>query len=281
MAKIDKGEAFDTETPLAFAVSERDRGILQVVERAVRSKNVKLAYQPVVRAAKTDRSFFFEGLVRVLDDTGRTIPAREFIDRIETHEIGRIIDCLALEMGLEALEREPELRLSINMSARSIGYRRWREVMDSGISRVPNLSGRLILEITEASAMIMPDVVISFMDELHGKGILFALDDFGAGYTSFRYLKSFLFDIVKIDGQFVQNINEDVDNQVMMQAFVDVARHFEMFTVAESVETAREAAFLHAIGVDCLQGYHVGAPSLKPLWETQPMSRKEENIPVR
>ena len=280
MAKIEKSDAFGTDSPLDLAVAERDRNTLRMVERALRSKNVRLAYQPVVRATQLDRSFFFEGLVRVLDSTGRPIPAREFITEIETHEIGRMIDCLALELGLNALASEPHLRMSINMSARSIGYRRWREVLEEGLVRVPDLRGRLILEITESSAMVMPDVVMSFMNELHGMGILFALDDFGAGYTSFKYLKSLLFDIIKIDGQFVRDIHHDVDNQVMMQAFVDIAQHFEMFTVAESVESAREAAFLAAAGIDCIQGYHVGAPSMKPLWETKPMDRRARSAPI-
>ena len=280
MAKIEKSDAFGTDSPLDLAVAERDRNTLRMVERALRTKNVRLAYQPVVRATQPDRSLFFEGLVRVLDSTGRPIPAREFITEIETHEIGRMIDCLALELGLNALASEPHLRMSINMSARSIGYRRWREVLDEGLVRVPDLRGRLILEVTESSAMVMPDVVMSFMNELHGMGILFALDDFGAGYTSFKYLKSLLFDIIKIDGQFVRDIHQDVDNQVMMQAFVDIAQHFEMFTVAESVESAREAAFLAAAGIDCIQGYHVGAPSMKPLWETKPMERRARSAPI-
>jgi EAL domain-containing protein (putative c-di-GMP-specific phosphodiesterase class I) len=262
--------ASDTRsTPLSFAVEQRDRTTLKMVEKAIRSKNVRLAYQPVVQAVDQSRPKFFEGLIRVLDDTGRVIPARDFIHVIETNEIGRIIDCLALELGLAALAANPELRLSINLSARSIGYRRWTNTLDQGIARIPSLRGRLILEITEASAMVMPDVVQAFMFGLQDKGILFALDDFGAGYTSFRYLKSFYFDILKIDGQFIRDINNDADNQVLLQALVDIGRHFDMITVAEAVETPREAAFLAACGVDCLQGYLFGAPSLKPSWTTQ------------
>lgn len=202
----------------------------------------------------------------MMDETGRTIPAREFIEVVETHEIGRIIDCLALEHGLAALARHPNLRLSINMSARSIGYRRWMDTLDHGIAKVPTIAGRLILEITESSAMVVPDIVQVFMTELHAKGITFALDDFGAGFTSFRYLKSFEFDILKIDGQFIRDVHVDSDNQVLMNALVSIARQFDMFTVAESVETVREAQFLSAIGVDCLQGHFLGVPKLKPDW---------------
>lgn len=261
-------------TPLSFAVTARDRDTLAMVEHAVRSGNVALAYQPVVQARKQKRVAFFEGLVRVLDPTGRTIPARDFITQIETHEVGRIIDCVALELGLAALDADPKLRLSVNLSARSIGYKRWINTLEDGIKRSRNLKGRLILEITEASAMIMPDIVQAFMKDLQSAGVMFALDDFGAGYTSFRYLKSFYFDILKIDGQFVRDVQNDPDNQVMLQALVDIGRHFDMYTVAESVETAREAAFLSAIGIDCLQGYHFGAPALKPERKIRPLARK-------
>ncbi len=126
-------------TPLSFAVASRDSETLDMVDHAVRSRNVKLAYQPVVQALAPTKPAFFEGLIRVMDETGRTIPAREFIDQIETHEIGRIIDCLALDLGLGALAVDPDLKLSINMSARSIGYKRWLTTLEQGIAQTPNL----------------------------------------------------------------------------------------------------------------------------------------------
>ena len=256
----------ETASPLDAAVSQRDRETLKMVSTAVRKGQVRLAFQPVMLARAPGQLAFFEGLIRVLDHTGRTIPARDFIDAVETHEIGRQLDCLALQKGFDALAEQPVLRLSVNMSARSIGYRPWRQIFDQGMSRVPSAAGRLILEITEASAMVVPDLVQVFMVELAAKGISFALDDFGAGVTSFRYLKTFEFDILKIDGQFTREIHSDPDNQVLVQALVAIADHFDMDTVAEAVETARDAAFLTAIGVDCLQGYHLGAPKLTPDW---------------
>ncbi len=128
---------------------------------------------------------------------------------------------------------------------------------------------RLILEVTETSAMAMPDLVTVFMQDLQQRGVAFALDDFGAGYTSFRYLRDFYFDIVKIDGQFIKGIADNPDNQVLTQALLDIARHFDMFTVAESVETAKDAQYLMELGIDCLQGYYFG-PTIQPPWETPP-----------
>lgn len=261
-----KGRKAGEKTPLNEAVAQRDRNTMAMVARAVERKNVMLAYQPVVLARRRKRPAFYEGLIRVMDDTGRIIPAREFIDAVESQELGRQLDCLALEQGLTALRRVPELRLAINMSARSIGYEPWSKTLRDGLAADPTAGERLILEITEQSAMVMPEIVTVFMKDLQREGISFALDDFGAGYTSFRYLRDFYFDILKIDGQFVRKIAQSADNQVLVQALVDVARHFDMFTVAESVETAQDVAFLTAAGVDCLQGYHFAAPSTRPNW---------------
>ncbi len=262
------------DSPLAFAISERDRETLALVRRALDKRNVALAYQPIVQARDPQKVAFYEGLIRILDDRGRVLPARDFIGAVETSETGRIIDSLALEMGLQALHEQPGLRLAVNMSARSIGYPCWNRTLAQGLERDPTIAERLILEITEASAMIMPDIVSVFMKKLQRTGIAFALDDFGAGYTAFRYFKDFYFDIVKIDGHFVQDIHRDADNQVLTEALISIARHFDMFTVAEYVEDPRDAEFLARIGIDCMQGYLFGAPSTVPPWKAERQARR-------
>jgi len=256
----------DLSDPLSAAVAERDRDTLRMVEDAVRNRRTRLAYQPVLPAGHPVRPVFYEGLARILDPTGRPIPAREFMAVVETHETGRLIDSLTLELGLKALHANPGIRLSINMSARSIGYPRWMKTLEAGLLADPSLGDRLILEITESSAMLIPDIVSVFMADLQSRGIRFALDDFGQGFTSFRYLRDFDFDILKIDGQFIVGIAADPDNQVLARALVSIAGHFGMLTVAESVETAADAAWLASAGVDCLQGYHFAAPTLRPVW---------------
>lgn len=250
-------------SPLSVAVESRDRDTLKMVRDSLNRKQVMLAFQPVVQARDPNQIAFHEGLIRIMDENGRIIPARDFIGVIENNEMGRIIDCLALELGLNTLANDLGLRLSVNMSARSIGYQRWMQTLNHGLTLEPTIGERLILEITESSAMLMPELVISFMADLQKRGIAFALDDFGAGYTAFRYLKDFFFDVIKIDGQFVRGISKEADNQVLTRALMSIAQHFDMFTVAEAVESAEDAIFLTEMGIDCLQGYYFGAPSLK------------------
>ena len=246
--------------------SERNRTI-EMVRTAIERKNVLLAYQPIVHSKNPTRPAYYEGLIRVLDDKRQIIPAKDFIEVVETMEIGRIIDCLALELGLVALAEEPSLRLAINMSARSIGYPRWMDTLNHGLNLDATIAERLILEITESSAMVMPDIVNVFMGDLHRRGISFALDDFGAGYTAFRFFRDFQFDIVKIDGQFIRNIHQDADNQVLTSALISIAQQFDMFTVAECVEKKEELSFLQEAGIDCLQGYLFGRPETVPIWK--------------
>ena len=253
-------------SPLGVAISEADRDTIRMVGEAVRTRRLALAYQPVVLARDPSRVAFYEGLIRVLEPNGRIIPAQDFIGSIEGHELGREIDCAALEFGLLALAKHPDLRLAINMSARSIGYPRWMRTLKRGLNSGATVGERLILEITEGSAMLVPELVVSFMEDVQSRGVAFALDDFGAGNTAIRYFKDFLFDILKIDGQFIRDIHKDPDNQALVRAILGIGKHFGMFTIAEAVETPQEAEFLRQLGVDCLQGFLFGAPSVRPPW---------------
>jgi EAL domain-containing protein (putative c-di-GMP-specific phosphodiesterase class I) len=262
-----------TSAPVASAEPAAPE-MLELVDRALDERRGCLAYQPVVQARMIHRVAFYEGFVRIIDTDGEVLPARTFMDAVETTETGRRLDCLALELGLQALAEEQGLRLSINMSARSIGYPAWLTTLERGLRRDPTLAERLILEITESSAMAVPDLVGGFMAEMQARGICFALDDFGSGYTSFRYLKDFYFDIVKIDGAFIRGIAENADNQVLAQALVTIARHFDMFTIAEEVESEADARYLVDIGVDCLQGHFFGRPSTEAPWRGSPLARQ-------
>ena len=261
------------DSPLSVADRMRQQETIEMVRRALDDRRVMLAFQPVVQARMTNRAAFYEAFIRILDEQGRVIPARDFIHAVDRHEIGRRIDCLSLELGLAALAKEHSIRLSVNMSARSIGYPQWLATLERGLRADPTVAERLILEITESSAMQMPDLVTVFMADMQARGICFALDDFGAGYTAFRYLKDFYFDIIKIDGQFIRGIAQDPDNQVLAAALVSIARHFDMFTVAESVETAEDARYLIDIGFDCLQGYYYGIPSTEAPWLASRLSK--------
>lgn len=262
LADVPPGE----DSPLSCALNRSAQGMLDTVAAAIRYKQVLLAYQPVMQARDKNKIAFYEGLIRILDDTGRVIPAGDFMDAIEDTDLGRQLDTLALTLGLRALHDNPDLRLAINMSARSIGYVPWNQTLNRWLKRNPYIGERLILEITESSAMTVPELVSDFMDRLQREGMCFAMDDFGEGHTALRYFKDFCFDVIKIDGQFIKGIASDPDNQAMTSALISIARHFDMLTVAEFVENKQDADMLTRLGVDCLQGYHFAPATTRPSW---------------
>ena len=246
--------------PLHFAMASRDADVLNLVCEALASKRVRLAFQPIVTAGPNGRIAFYEGLIRVMDPAVRVIPAAHFMPVIEQTDLGRQVDCATLDLAFRQLRQNPQLRLSINLSARSISDGQWRRVLEAGLAEKSAIGNRLIFEISETSAMLLHEIVIRFMAEMQPRGIAFALDGFGAGLMAFRHLKDFFFDLVKIDKGFVHGIADDPDNQVLTEALITVAQQFEMLVIADGVETQRDAEILSQMGAECLQGYLYGVP---------------------
>lgn len=266
--KEPKTSKFDRDprlaSPLDAAISAQDRETMAMVGEALRLRRIRLAYQPVVYAHDPTIIGFFEGFIRLLNRRDQVIPARDFMGAVETQELGREIDCAALQLGLMTLQRNPAIRVSVNMSARSVGYRPWATILRKALRDAPRLGHSLILEINEASAMQVPDVLKPFMEEMRNYGIVFALDDFGAGMTSLRILRDLKFEIAKIDGDLVREIDLNPEGEPMVNAAIAMAQEMGMFVVAEAVETEGEANWLRQAGVGCMQGYLFGPPTVTP-----------------
>jgi len=101
---------------------------------------------------------FYEGLIRIIDPAGRHIPARDFIAEVDNTVLGRLIDCATLQLGLATLTEQPAVRLSVNISAQSIGYPKWVRTLEDGLSKSPDLAKNLILEMTKKSIISTPEV---------------------------------------------------------------------------------------------------------------------------
>ena len=253
----------DRSDPFSFAVAVRDRGVIAAVDEAIARRRVMLAFQPVMRADRPDDPpAFWEGLIRIIDASGRIVPAADFVGRIETTETGRRVDALAIELGLAALSADPGLRLSINLGAHSIGYRPWTAALERGLSAEPGIGERLILEIEEKSALRLSEVLRPLMEELQDRDVCFAVDGFGEGPTDLAKLVELGFDMAKLDARCGAGVTDDADRRLLVQTLLDIARRLDMPTVAQGIEDARDAATLAALGVDCLQGYALGAPTL-------------------
>jgi EAL domain-containing protein (putative c-di-GMP-specific phosphodiesterase class I) len=234
------------------------------VGQALAQGRMLFHFQPVVPARDPRRPAFFEMLARLRTPGGELHAAGAFLPAVEAGPLGRAIDRLALARALAVLKADPGLRLSLNMSPLSMGDADWLALFARAAREEPAVLGRLILEITEDAAVASADQTIDFMNHVRASGVAFALDDFGAGATGFRYFRDFRFDMVKIDGAFVRGVQAQPDAQVLVRALAAVARHFEMLTVAEFVETEAEARWLRDEGIDCLQGYLYGRASAAP-----------------
>ena len=128
------------------------------------------------------------------------------------------------------------------------------------------MAPRLVVELTETAALIDIEESMRFVSRVRALGAKVAIDDFGAGYTSFRNLHMLRVDMVKIDGSYVKNLSRSPDNQIFVRTLIELAKNFQMETVAEWVGTEEDAKLLESFGVDFFQGYHFGQPDLNPSW---------------
>lgn len=234
------------------------------VAQALAQGRIGFHFQPVVRADAPAFPAFHEMLARLTRPGGAVLPAAAFMPHVEAGPLGRAIDRLALQRAIATLEADPLLRLSINLSPLSMGDADWLGILGAAAARDRRVTGRLILEITETAALEHSDQTLDFLNHVRGFGCTLALDDFGAGATGFRHFRDFRFDMVKIDGSFIQGIHRSPDARVLVECLMKAARHFEMLVVAERVECPSDLALLRRLGVDCLQGYLVGRPVAQP-----------------
>lgn len=239
--------------------------IAEQVKQALKEDRFKLALQPVVSATSGD-VVFYEGLARMIDPEGNAIAAGGFVPVIEQMGLMRLIDRKVLDLGLDALERNPEMNLSINLSGMTAVDPVWLRTLEERLHGRLDLASRLILEITETVALDDVDEASRFVSSLKKFGCRVALDDFGAGFTSFRHLRALNVAIVKIDGSFVRDIINSPENLLFVRTLVNLAKGIGLQCVAEWVETAEEAELLRAEGVDMLQGWHCGKPEINPDW---------------
>jgi len=247
----------------------RNVAVAEEVQAALKEDRIVLAYQPVVAAGDKGVAFH-ECLLRMRRPDGELVPASAFVPIVEQLGLVRSIDQRALELAVIDLQEHPELVLAINVSSITTFDRAWFRTLTSLTNGRPDIAKRLIVEITET--MAVPDVeeMARFVVALRELGCRVALDDFGAGYTSFRHLQALTVDVVKIDGAFVRNVAEHPENQHFIRTLLSLAEGFGLVTVAECVESEKDAALLASHGVTYLQGWHCGMPTIEPAWRAAP-----------
>lgn len=249
----------------ALAISEE-------VQAALKSDRIVFAFQPVV-AAGTAEVDHYECLLRLRRDDGSLLAAGAFVPIVEQTGLMRLVDRRALDLALRELQEHPGVHLAINISGLTASDRGWLRALVAQLRSRPDLAQRLIIEITETVALQEIDEIARFVATVRDLGCRVALDDFGAGYTSFRNLKALSVDCVKIDGSFVRGLADNIDNQLFVRTLLGLADGFGLATVAECVETAADAMHLTRRGVRFLQGYYFGRPTVERPWLQRPAPR--------
>jgi len=238
------------------------------VVAALNDRRIVLAYQPIV-SAQTGEVDQYECLLRMLQPDGKIINAGEFIQVTERVGLISLIDQRALELTVDALRQKSDLKLALNVSSMTASNSVWLERFLTYMRAFRDVAPRLTVELTETASLQDMAATAQFMKSLRELGCSIAIDDFGAGYTSFRNLQVFEIDSVKIDGAFVMGLAGSPENQLFVRTLVGLAKNFNMSTVAECVSDENEAQMLRDFGVDFLQGYFLGRPEIAPAWLTQ------------
>lgn len=238
---------------------------------ALNERRIRLAYEPVVSAASRECAFH-ECLVRMDQGDGQVLLAPDIVPVAERLGLIRLVDHRVLELVVAELASAPDICLSLNISPDTTMDPDWWAGIESLMLAHPGVAERLIVEITETVAIQDIDDVRGFVTRLKNFGSRIAIDDFGAGYTSFRNLRKLGVDIVKIDGAFVQNITRSADDRAFVQTLIDLARRLDIKTVAEWVQDEEAAAMLRDWGCDYIQGRLIGLASADRPWGTPPDS---------
>lgn len=225
---------------------------------------VKMAFQGVISSRTNDVSFY-ECLIRMIDADGQVHSAGDFINAVEKMGLTRLVDTFATKEAIRELKDYPMISLSVNVSNHTLTDPDWLKIVILELRDYPDVANRLIVEITESVAMNDINQTIRVVRTLHDLGCRVALDDFGAGNTSFTQLKDLSLDIVKIDKSFVREMNRE-ENKHFIKTLHSLASAMNLETVAEGAETILEADILARDGVDHIQGFVNGLPSMDRLW---------------
>ncbi|PRY27870.1 EAL domain-containing protein [Pseudosporangium ferrugineum] len=212
-----------------------------------------------------------ELLLRVLDEHGEPQSPAHVLDTAERLDAVYDIDLWVVERAMEVAASLPAHSFQINLSGRTVGDPRLTAEVEALIERYAVNPEQLTFEITETALIGNLSEARNFADRIRDLGCQLALDDFGSGYASFRYLRLFPIDLVKIDGEYVRNLVNSPQDQVLVRALVQVCQAYGIHTVAEFVQDEATMRMLREFGVDFVQGYLIGRPG--PLSNLGPAPR--------
>ncbi len=245
---------------------EADARLLSRFVEAMERDAMVLAFQPVLKA-ESGKLAFHEALLRFEGINQETIEDADFIRLAEDLGLMRNLDLKTLRMGLDVLEIHSNARLSLNVTHESLEDGEWLDTLVSRISGTPEIAEHLIVELTESHLPKNLGGTCAAITQMQELGCHVAIDDFGAGYTSFTHLRDLGADIIKVDGSYARNLSSDPASETFLKAIRDIAQSFNMETVVEWVEDMDTAIKLRDWGFTYLQGSLYGMPLRAVPWD--------------
>jgi EAL domain-containing protein (putative c-di-GMP-specific phosphodiesterase class I) len=237
---------------------------LERLRRAIERDLFELHYQPIV-SLRDGRVSHHEALLRLADEPdGRLIAPASFLPAAERYGLIRDIDRLVLARVAALLGGERHGRdasIAINLSALSVTDGEMLSHIERQLARHRVDPSRLVIEVTETAAISDMGRAKVFCEGVQALGCVIALDDFGAGFGSFQYLKQLPFGYLKIDGGFIRGLPESPTDQLVVQALIGVVRGMGRRTIAEFVGDEPTLGLLRDYGCDYAQGYELGRPA--------------------
>jgi diguanylate cyclase (GGDEF)-like protein/PAS domain S-box-containing protein len=248
------------------------------IRRALDEERFRLFAQPILDL-RTNRISQYELLIRMEDTDGALLPPGSFLPSAERSGLIEAIDTWVAREAIRLIADHSgnghALRLEINVSGRTLGDSPLPALVERELAESTIDPASLIFEVTETAATVNLDEARAFAMALRRLGCGFALDDFGAGFGSFYYLKYLPLDLLKIDGDFIGDLSHNQTDQAVVQAIVELSHNLGMRTVAESVGDAPTLAMLRDYGVDFAQGFHVGEPGpVESAWDDPAVASK-------
>lgn len=257
---------YEKGTPV-FSAQQEELRLIERFGEGIAPEGLFLLMQPIMSLRAPYESLNFEVLLRMRETDNTVTPAGKIVSAAENNGRIAIIDRWVLLHTLEWLDRHHDnLKntnfVCLNLSGASLNDERFIQDAFSMLSQHGRAAKRLCLEITESVALHDLENTRRFIDRVRGFGAKIALDDFGAGYTSFSYLKELPADAVKIDGAFVVGANRHPANLAIIEAIAELASNLGMKTIAEWAEDRATVQALAEAGVDYVQGYAIARPQL-------------------
>ncbi len=263
----DRIEVYDDQNQSIIRRHD-DMQLVTQIQQAIDSDGFELLAQPITSLKERKSPPRFEILLRMKDSDGEYVPTRALFSAAERYHLMPQIDrwvtstTIALLAGYANTVGETGANFAINLSDQSLSDDDIlafidEELLSSGIS-----ASTLGFEVTESAAVSNLNKAQKFIDDLRARGCRISLDDFGAGLSSFAYLKNFNVDTLKIDGGFIRDITDNRISESMVAAITQVAKVMELKTVAEYVESKETRELVKKLGVDFAQGHEVGKPVL-------------------